>query len=136
MHWLSVLILWVFWYQYFECKKRYLGGKNDTRVLNKYCWCILYPGKLSRYKIITIHIRVKLKYQTNKRNSRGFENWAVENDWYYWGWGARQKLWWGDEKNGDLKTHLQMKPLLILIKYTSWKLNPKISCENWIQHII
>ena len=58
------------------------------RVLNKYCWCVLYSGKLTRYKIITIHIHVKSRNQTNNRHSRGFDNWTVENDWILLGVGC------------------------------------------------
>ena len=51
--------------EYFGTKimnvKKYLGEKNSTRVLNKYFWWDLYPGRPRRDKIITIHIHVKLE---------------------------------------------------------------------------
>ena len=71
------------------------------RVLNKYCWCVLYSGKLTTYKIIKIHIHVISRNQTNIHGD--LTTGLLKIIGYYWGWGARAEGTVRRRKNWRLK---------------------------------
>ena len=125
--------------EYFGTKimneKNIWGEKNSNRVLNKYCWYVLYPGKLTRHKIITIHIHVKSRNQNNWHTG-DLTSGLLKMIGYYLGWGARAEGTVRRRKNWRLKITFTNETTCNSYKTHILKLNLKISCENWIQHII